>query len=87
MTEDAPGYKALFREIQEKYQRLSGTHSRYKGAFAEFMIIHRLTHDVRRESRLYKSLMSNLPDDFAFAEYEEVRGCHSPPLHEPEFLY
>ncbi|MCP4344057.1 MAG: hypothetical protein GY795_00845 [Desulfobacterales bacterium] len=86
VTEDAPGeYKALFREIQKKYQRLSGTHSRYKGAFAEFMIIHCLTHDVRRESGFYESLMSNLPDDFAFAEYEEVRGCHSPPLHEPEF--
>ena len=86
VTEEAPGeYKALFGEIQERYKRLSGTHSRYKGAFAEFMIIHRLTHDVRKEGGLYKSLMGNLPDDFSFAEYEEVRACHSPPLHEPEF--
>ncbi len=86
VTEEAPGeYKDLFREIQERYQKLSGTHSRYKGAFAEFMIIHRLIHDVLRQGELYKSLVKNLPDDFAFAEYEEVRGCHSPPLHEPEF--
>ncbi len=86
VTREAPDeYKALFEEIHERYKSLSGTYSRYKGAFAEFMIIHRLTHDVRKEDGLYKSLMHNLPDDFSFAEYEKVGGCHSPPLHEPEF--
>ena len=86
VTREAPDeYKALFEEIHERYKCLSGTYSRYKGAFAEFMIIHRLTHDVRKEDGLYKSLMHNLPDDFSFAEYEKVGGCHSPPLHEPEF--
>ncbi len=85
VNREAPDeYKALFEEIQRRYERLSGDYSRYKGAFAEFMIIHRLIHDAHR-SGLYKSFMNNLPDDFVFAEYEEVRGCHSPPLHEPEF--
>ncbi len=86
VTEEAPGeYKALFEDIQGRYRRLSGEYNRYKGAFAEFVIIQRLIHDVPKKSKLYISMMSNLPDDFAFAEYEEVRGCHSPPLHEPEF--
>ncbi|MCP4349514.1 MAG: hypothetical protein GY795_28870 [Desulfobacterales bacterium] len=86
VNEEAPlEYKALFEDIQKRYKRLSGEYSRYKGAFAEFMIMRRLIYDVRRESSLYKSLMNNLPDDFEFAEYLEIRGCHSPPMHEPEF--
>ncbi len=86
VNEEAPvEYRALFEDIQKRYKRLSGEYSRYKGAFAEFMIMRRLIYDVRRESSLYKSLMNNLPDDFEFAEYLEVRGCHSPPMHEPEF--
>ena len=86
VTEEAPGeYKALFEDIQGRYRRLSGEYSRYKGAFAEFVLIQHLIHDVPKKSELYISMMSNLPDDFAFTEYEGVRGCHSPPLHEPEF--
>ncbi len=86
VTEEAPGeYMALFDDIRKRYKKLSGRHSRYKGAFAEFMIIHHLIYDVCKKGELYKSLMNNLPDDFRFVEYKEVRGCHSPPLHEPEF--
>ncbi|RLC11107.1 MAG: hypothetical protein DRI57_19400 [Deltaproteobacteria bacterium] len=86
VTREAPDeYRALFNEISERYGRLRGDHNRYKGAFAEFMIIHRLIHDVRKEGELFKSLMGNLPDDFVYVEYGEVRSCHSPPLHEPEF--
>lgn len=86
VTEEAPDeYRALFEEIQGKYETLVGEYSRYKGAFAEFMIIHRLGYEVRKNSGLYKSVMQNLPDDFEFAEYEEIRSFHSPPLYEAEF--
>ncbi|MDM8522954.1 hypothetical protein QUF80_06230, partial [Desulfococcaceae bacterium HSG8] len=47
--------------------------------------IHRLRYDARGNSGLYRSLIHNLPDDFEFAEYGEISGFHSPPLHEPEF--
>lgn len=30
-------------------------------------------------------MLHNLPDDFAFVNYESVRSYHSPPLHQPEF--
>jgi hypothetical protein len=86
VTREAPAeYRQLFEEILEKYDRLRGEYSRYKGAFAEFVIIRRLIYDVRREEKFYKSLMNGLPKDFYFAEYRDVKGCHSPPLHDPEF--
>ena len=86
VTREAPDeYKALFNEISARYDRLRGEHSRYKGAFAEFMIIWRLRYNVRDNSEFYTSMMRNLPDDFEFAEYREVGSIHSPPLHSPEF--
>ncbi|MDM8523505.1 hypothetical protein QUF80_09060 [Desulfococcaceae bacterium HSG8] len=72
VTREAPEeYRKLFEEIREKYERLRGKYSRYKGAFAEFMIIHHLISAFRNSGR-YTSVMANLPDDFAFMEYESL---------------
>jgi hypothetical protein len=78
-------YKALFEDLKEKYKSLSGEHNRYKGAFAEFMIIHHLRFKAYQNNELYRSMMQNLPDDFEFIEYESVWPYHSLPLHEPQF--
>lgn len=78
-------YKALAEKLLGNNKRLRGEYGRYKGAFAEFLIIHRLRHDVLKKSDLFSTSLRNLPDDFRFAEYERVWSYHSPPLHEPEF--
>ena len=86
VTSEAPDeYRKLFKEIHEKYERLKGEYSRYKGAFAEFMIISRLNSEAFIENDRFRSMIENLPPDFEFTEYENVWSYHSPPLHEPEF--
>ncbi|MDM8552376.1 hypothetical protein QUF72_19985 [Desulfobacterales bacterium HSG2] len=86
VTREAPDeYRQLFEDIQEKYERLRGEYGRYKGAFAEFMIISRLKSEAFKENDRFMAMMRNLPDDFRFTEYGNVWSYHSPPLHEPEF--
>jgi hypothetical protein len=78
-------YKALFDNLVEKYKKLSGKYNRYKGAFAEFMIIRHLEHDAWNKNDFFKSMMKNLPKDFNFLQYKSVWSYTSPPLHELEF--
>ncbi len=86
VTEEAPNeYKALFENILGQYNRLQGTHNRYKGAFAELVFCHHLRYHVVQHQAIFFSMLHNLPEDFAFVEYDSVRSYHSPPLHQPEF--
>ncbi|MCP4345788.1 MAG: hypothetical protein GY795_09705 [Desulfobacterales bacterium] len=86
MTQEAPNeYKTMFKNLQKKYRSRSGEYSRFKGAFAEFMIWHHLKDNAFQNNDLYKSMLNNLPDDFDFAEYSRILSYHSPPLHKPEF--
>ncbi len=86
VTKEAPEeYKALFKDILERYTRLQGTCNRYKGAFAELVICHHLRYHAFQHQKLFRSMLHNLPEDFVFAEYDSVRSYHSPPLHQPEF--
>ncbi len=78
-------YKALSEKLQKNNKRLRGEYSRYKGAFAEFVSIQHLRHDVLKNSERYRISVQNLPDDFEFTEYETVWSYNSPPLHKPEF--
>jgi len=78
-------YKVLAEKLLRNNKRLRGEYGRYKGAFAEFVIIHNLRHEAHKDNALFGSTVSNLPDDFKFAEYENVWSYHTPPLHEPEF--
>ncbi len=78
-------YKALSEKLQKNNKRLRGEYSRYKGAFAEFVIIQHLRHDVLKNSEQFRSAVRNLPDDFEFTGYKTVWSYNSPPLHEPEF--
>ncbi|MCP4346470.1 MAG: hypothetical protein GY795_13195 [Desulfobacterales bacterium] len=78
-------YKALSEKLLKDIKRLRGEYGRYKGAFAEFVIIQHLRHDVLNNSELFKTSVRNLPDDFEFTDYETVWSYHSPPLYEPEF--
>ncbi|RLC11916.1 MAG: hypothetical protein DRI57_18305 [Deltaproteobacteria bacterium] len=78
-------YRALSEKLLKNNKHLRGEYGRYKGAFAEFVIVHRLRHDVLKNSDLFRASVRNLPDDFEFTEYESVWSYNSPPLHEPEF--
>ena len=77
-------YQALFEELTQKYNRLSGEYNRYKGAFAEFMIIQHLLRAYQNPA-LYHALLQNLPPDFEFIPYARVWAYYSPPLHQPQF--
>ena len=86
VTKEAPEeYRALFKEMQKRYDRLQGTHNRYKGAFAELVICHHLRYHAFAHPDLFLSMLQNLPEDFAFVEYESVRSSASPPLFQPEY--
>jgi len=78
-------YKKLSEKLMKNNKRLRGEYGRYKGAYAEFLIIHHLRHDVLRDKDRFLPSVRNLPDDFEFTAYENVWSYHSPPLHEPEF--
>jgi len=86
ITRDAPAEnRALFEKIRKDYKRLEGKYGRYKGAFAEFAVTHHLRSYAHKNSRLYRTMMENLPEDFRFEAYGTVSSYNSPPLHEPEF--
>ncbi len=86
VTQDAPQeYQALVEEIQAKYKTLQGQYNRYKGAFAELVICHHLRYHAFHHPDLFLSMLHNLPEDFAFVEYDSVSSYHSPPLFQPEF--
>lgn len=86
VTEEAPReYKALFDEILAKYRTLQGEYNRYKGAVAEFIIAHHLRDHAAPHQDLFRAMLCNLPEDFAFAEYHSVNPYLSPPLNQPEF--
>ncbi len=86
VTREAPGeFREMLARERKKYKQLEGKYGRYKGAFAEFMIISHLSLDALRDNDLFCSMMRNLPRDFRFAEYERVWSYHSLPMHEPEF--
>ncbi|MDM8549269.1 hypothetical protein QUF72_04290, partial [Desulfobacterales bacterium HSG2] len=78
-------YKALAEKLIGNNKRLRGEYGRYKGAFAEFVIIHNLRHEAHKDNALFGATVRNLPDDFKFVEYGNVWSYHTPPLHEPEF--
>ncbi|MCP4107254.1 MAG: hypothetical protein GY749_17215 [Desulfobacteraceae bacterium] len=78
-------YRALSEKLLKDIRRLRGEYGRYKGAFAEFVIIQRLRHDVLKNSVQFRASLRNLPDDFEFTEYKKIWSYNSPPLHEPEF--
>ncbi|QTA77910.1 NTP hydrolase p-loop-containing [Desulfonema limicola] len=78
-------YKARLDKLQRQINQIRGEYGRYKGAFAEFLIIHRLRHEVHKNNDLFKSTLHNLPKDFNFTEYGNIWSYHSPPLYEPEF--
>lgn len=78
-------YKVMLEEQQAKYRSLLGEHNRYKGLFAEFMLIQHLKLEAMQNNDLYQRMIENLPPDFKFVTYENVWGYHSPPLHPVEF--
>ncbi len=78
-------YKSLLADLQKRYNTLLGKHNRYKGLFAEFMIIQHLKLNAGQNNDLYQNMFENLPADFSFVPYQSVLGYHSPPLHPHAF--
>ncbi len=65
-------YRALYEQAKHEYQVLLGKHNQMKGLFAEFAIINQLRLHAMEKQELFRSITHNLPDDFAFVEYEHV---------------
>ena len=86
VIKEAPSeYRALFEDMQKRYKKLSGKYSRYKGAFAEFIICSHLRDNAYLNNNRFKSMIQNMPADFQFTEYGQVGSLISPPLQKPEF--
>ena len=65
-------YKALYEQAKHEYQSLLGKHNQMKGLFAEFAIINQLRLHAHEKQEFFRSITHNLPEDFAFVEYEHV---------------
>ncbi|MCP4395831.1 MAG: hypothetical protein GY801_00765 [bacterium] len=65
-------YKALYEQAKHEYQRLLGKHNQMKGLFAEFATINQLRLHAVEKQKFFRSITHNLPEDFAFVEYEHV---------------
>ncbi|GAK53200.1 hypothetical protein U14_04461 [Candidatus Moduliflexus flocculans] len=65
-------YKALYAQAKQEYQALLGRYNQTKGLFAEFAIINHLRLRAHREQERFRAMIRNLPEDFAFVEYESV---------------
>ncbi|MBF0201046.1 MAG: hypothetical protein HQK66_06995 [Desulfamplus sp.] len=79
-------YKALFDEYKQKYHQLLGRLNRMKGAYAEFLIINRLRFHAFRDNEGFKAMTANLPEDFRFADYENVWTYRSSPIEKRDLL-
>ncbi len=65
-------YKALYEKAKQEYHSLLGKHNQMKGLFAEFAIINQLRLHAHHRQAFFRSITHNLPEDFAFVEYEHV---------------
>ncbi len=65
-------YKALYEQAKQDYWEVLGRHNQMKGLFAEFAIINQLRLHAIEKQTLFRSITHNLPEDFAFVEYEHV---------------
>ncbi len=74
-------YKAMFEKILSDYRKLSGERSHYKGKYAEFMIIQKLTYQAYRHKEQYMTMLQGLPSDFSFSQYQSVWSWEASPLH------
>ncbi len=77
-------YKAMFEDIRCKYNSLSGEYNYFKGKYAEFTIIRKLARRAYKENDLFKSMLNNLPDDFAYVEYASVWPWSASPVYKAD---
>ncbi len=77
-------YKAMFESIRCKYNRLSGEYNYFKGKYAEFIIIRKLARRAFRENDKFKSMLNNLPENFAFVKYKRVWSWSASPIHKAD---
>ncbi|MCP4108949.1 MAG: hypothetical protein GY749_26030 [Desulfobacteraceae bacterium] len=72
-------YKVLFDRLGREHRQLKGEYSSFKGKFAEFLIINHLRQRAYKNQKVFRGMMSNLADDFRFAEYETVWSWSASP--------
>ncbi|MCP4751962.1 MAG: hypothetical protein GY866_13795 [Proteobacteria bacterium] len=65
-------YKALFEQSEREYRKLLGKYNCYKGHYAEFAILNQLKRQTKKRNDFFKSMTSNLSEDFDFVEYDRV---------------
>jgi hypothetical protein len=77
-------YKRLFEESQKNYHKLLGKYNQMKGVFAEFLILNKLRTAYRDNDR-FRALITNLPEDFQFTEYDSVWSYHGTQVGKRDF--
>jgi hypothetical protein len=77
-------YDALLKGLQAKYDVLRGKYSQMKGVFAEFTILKKLRIAFQHQD-LFRSMITNLPDEFQFVNYESVWSYHGTAMGKPDF--
>jgi len=73
--------KAIKNEYKCLYLKIQGEYNKYKGEFSEYVIINHLKYHAFKNDRQYKSMISNLPDDFIFVQYLSVWSYTASPIH------
>ncbi|QTA77920.1 NTP hydrolase p-loop-containing [Desulfonema limicola] len=77
-------YRELAEKLQKNNKSLMGEYSHFKGKFAEYLIIDNLKYRAHKNQDFYKNMISNLPEDFQFAEYETVWSYSSSPVYKKD---
>jgi hypothetical protein len=77
-------YKTLFEQTLQRYHELQGRYSQEKGAFAEFLILKKLT-TAYQHNEFFRSLVTNLPEEFHFIKYESVWSYHGTQMGRQDF--
>ncbi|KPA19102.1 hypothetical protein MHK_000673 [Candidatus Magnetomorum sp. HK-1] len=71
----------LKNEYRLLYKKLKGEYNKYKGEFSEYVIINHLKYRAYKNSKDFKSMINNLPEDFKFVEYLSVWPYTASPTH------
>ena len=77
-------YQEMLRYWKKKYYEIRGKYSYAKGLYSEYAIIDNLRARAFKNSKFYKKITSNLPDDFQFVKYNTVWSYTSAPIEQTE---
>lgn len=78
-------YKALFKQWKDKFHIICGKYGSLKGRFAEYMVTNLLKYSAFENNDFFLTIMNNLPEDFAFVQYQSVWKYTASPVLKKSF--